>query len=87
MYDVQKSVLVADIEPGWYSLYKTNNGNYFVTSNKSENPVSDWFFRYDSFAGFTQDINPLTKEEVIEFLNRLKRIDLIKQEFPDLQDA
>lgn len=87
IYDVDYAIFITDFEPGWYSLYKTANGNYFVTSNKSEYPIMDWFFRNDMSNGFPKDINPLTKEQVIELLNRYKMFDILFQEFPKLQRA
>ncbi|MGU3568769.1 hypothetical protein [Paenibacillus sp. D51F] len=87
MYDVTKSELVADLTPGWYSLYKTKKGNYFITKNRSESLIFDLVFRYDALAGFYDDIKPMSQTEVIEFLNKIGEIELIKKEFPSIEDA
>lgn len=40
-----------------------------------------------SSSGFPNDINPVTKEQVIKLLMREKRMDIIWREFPDLPEA
>lgn len=87
IYDISKSTFILDFKDGWYSLYKTVNGNYFVAANKSKEPVLEWFFRFDMFEGFKHDINPLPRHKVIELLNKLKRFDIIQTEFPELEEA
>lgn len=88
IYDVSKSKLIIDIEPeGWYSLYKTENGNYFVTRNYANNKLFAFLFRYDSFEDIYKDINPLSKEQTISFLLRNNLYDIAIQEFPDLENA
>jgi len=43
VYDVDKAIFIADFPPGWHSLYKTKNGNYFVVCNQSTSLVLDFF--------------------------------------------
>lgn len=87
VYDVNKSTFILDFKYGWYSLYKTKKGNYFVTSNQSKEPVLEWFFRFDLLEGFRHDINPLPKHKVIELLNKLRQFDILQKEFPELEEA
>lgn len=87
IYDVSKSTFILDFKEGWYSLYKTRNNHYFVTTNKVKEPLFEWFCRSDFFEGYRHDINPLPKYKVMELLNKLKRFDILQREFPELEEA
>lgn len=86
-YNVDQSEFIADLSLGWFTIYKTQNGRYFITRNQSEQKILDYFFRFDYLMGIKKDITPLSVDEVIKFLEKEKRLDIITREFPDIPNA
>jgi hypothetical protein len=85
IYDVSKSIFIADMEDGRYSLYKTGKGNYFGTINSTAKIFINLLVWGDVY--LKENLQPLSREEAIEFLNKFKLYEIIKKEFPELEEA
>jgi len=80
-YDVNKSEFIADLLPGWFTIYKTTNDRYFITRNKTESIGFDILFRWDYLNGVKNNITPMSHDEIIDFLQKHKRFDIIEKHF------
>lgn len=94
IYNVSKSIFIVDLMDGRYSLYKTQKGNFFVTTNKGQEVKIFWDIMsafnpldWSNKTVFGKDINPISSNEVIKLLNETNNKHLIHTLFPELEEA
>ena len=85
LYDISQATEVAEVvvrrkcgKPcGWEVLYRTSNNNWFIYSD-----IQDYDFP-GTGEWIGDDINPISDNEVIEWLETYNQIEVLEKYFPE----